>query len=242
MARLICVMGDSGSGKTTSFRNLNPKETIFIDCDKKGIAPWKGFKQQYNGKNANFLQSRDVKQITGWLKYISENQQMQHVRNIIIDTLNTCMVSKEFLDMKEKGYDKWADLAYGVWGLIEYAGTLRDNLNVIFTMHSEDVRDDFGYVNTRIKTNGRKLEKVKLESLFGVVLLAQTDDTGKHVFITESPNSTAKTPLECFPTKEIDNDMAYVLKALDEYEGIEEDTAEDTAKDKTKKTDKENKK
>ena len=35
MAKVIGVMGESGSGKTTSLRNLDPETTFYIDCDKK---------------------------------------------------------------------------------------------------------------------------------------------------------------------------------------------------------------
>ena len=46
MAKVLCVMGDSGAGKTTSMRNLDPETTYYIDCDKKGLS-WKGWKEQY---------------------------------------------------------------------------------------------------------------------------------------------------------------------------------------------------
>ena len=35
MSKVVCVAGESGSGKTTSMRNLDPKTTLYIDCDKR---------------------------------------------------------------------------------------------------------------------------------------------------------------------------------------------------------------
>ena len=84
-------------------------------------------------------------------------------------------------------------------------------------MHSETVRDDFGYAFTRIRTNGRKLEKLVPESLFGTVLLAKRTEEGRYVFETQSKNSTAKTPMGAFETFEIDNDIQSVLQALEEF-------------------------
>lgn len=55
MARVICVMGESGSGKTTSLRNLNPEETYIIDADKKGLS-WRGWKKQYALKTKTMVQ------------------------------------------------------------------------------------------------------------------------------------------------------------------------------------------
>ena len=54
MAKAICIIGESGAGKTTSLRNLNPQETYFIDADKKCSA-WRGFRQQYNSENRNYI-------------------------------------------------------------------------------------------------------------------------------------------------------------------------------------------
>ena len=45
MAKVIGIIGESGSGKTTSCRNLDPKTTYYIDCDKKGLS-WKGWRKQ----------------------------------------------------------------------------------------------------------------------------------------------------------------------------------------------------
>ena len=35
MSKAILIIGESGAGKTTSLRNLPPKETFYIDADKK---------------------------------------------------------------------------------------------------------------------------------------------------------------------------------------------------------------
>ena len=50
MANIIGIMGESGAGKTTSMRNLDPKTTYYIDCDKKGLS-WRGWKKQYNAED-----------------------------------------------------------------------------------------------------------------------------------------------------------------------------------------------
>jgi len=119
--------------------------------------------------------------------------------------------------MKENGYGKWIDLTQFVWNLVETASRLRENLTVIFVMHSETVRDDFGYAFTRIRTNGRKMEKLVLESLFNVVLLAKRTDEGRYIFETQTKNSTAKSPMGAFETFEIENDIQQVLDALKDF-------------------------
>lgn len=214
MSRLICIMGESGSGKTTSMRTLDPAITYYIDSDGKGLA-WKGWRSQYSTKKRNYVVSRDIPSIRGLIVNISQNK--PETKIIVIDTLNTCMVDKEVKGMKENGYGKWIDLTQFVWDCIETAGQQRDDLTVIFVMHSETIHDDFGYTFTRIKTNGRKLEKIVPESLFGTVLLAKKTDDGRYVFETQAKNSTAKSPMGAFDSFEIDNDMGAVIKALEEY-------------------------
>lgn len=195
-------------------RKLNPDSTFYIDCDEKGLA-WKGWRQQYNAEKKNYYRTRNLPKISTLLLKVSKEQ--PQFKTVVIDTLNTCMVDKEVKSMTEKGYDKWIDLTQYVWDVIGTASGLRDDLTVIIVMHSETVRDDMGYSFTRIKTNGRKLEKVILESLFGTVLLAKRTDDGKYVFETQAKNSTAKSPMGAFESFEIDNDILAVLEALNEF-------------------------
>ena len=214
MSKLICVMGESGSGKTTAMRTLDPKTTYYVDCDGKGLA-WKGWRKQYHSEAKNYTVSRDIPKITKLIVDISEKK--TETKTIVVDTLNTCMVDKEIKGMKENGYGKWIDLTQFVWDCIETAGKQRADLTIIFIMHSETGRDDFGYSFTRVKTNGRKLEKLVPESLFGTVLLAKKNEENRYVFETQSQNSTAKSPMGAFESFEIDNDMAMVLKALEDF-------------------------
>lgn len=215
MSKMICLMGESGSGKTTAMRTLDPKTTYYIDCDRKGLS-WRGWREQYNAESKNYYQTRDLSKISAFLVNLSTKA--EHIKTIVIDTLNTAMVDKEVKEMGSKdGYAKWIDLAQYVWQICETAATLRDDLTVIIVMHSETVRDDLGYSFTRIRTNGRKLEKLVLESLFTVVLLAKAKDDGSYVFETRAKNSTTKTPLGAFDTDEIPNDMQAVLDVLAEF-------------------------
>lgn len=214
MSKMICVMGESGSGKTTSMRNLPPQQTYYIDCDGKGLA-WKGWRGQYSLERKNFWSTRNIPGIEAVLIKISNKR--PEIKNVVIDTLNTCMVHQEVTQMKENGYGKWVDLTQFVWNTLTTAAKLREDLTVIVVMHSETVREESGYSYTRIKTNGRKLEKIVPESLFGTVLLAKRTEDGRYIFETQAKNSSAKSPMGAFDAFEIDNDMQKVLEALKEY-------------------------
>lgn len=213
MARVIAIAGESGSGKTTSLRNLDPKETYLIDADRKGLS-WKGWKTQYNKEAKNYIQTSKVEKIHSILAGI--NTKATHIKTIVIDTINTIMVDDEMDRMKEKSFDKWMDLAFSIWNLVSIVHTMREDLTVIFMAHTQTDRDETGYTFTRIKTSGKKLDKIVLESKFTTVLIAKVVD-GKHVFETKANNSTAKSPLDAFEESEIDNDIVQVLEKLSEY-------------------------
>ena len=213
MSKVICIMGESGSGKTTSMRNLPPEETYYIDCDKKGLS-WKGWRKSYNKDNSNYAQSDDAAKILDVMVKIHDKK--PNIHYIIIDTINGIMVGDEMRRAKEKGYDKWIDLAQCIWELVDIAPRLRDDLTIIFTAHTQTERDDSGYMFTRIKTSGKKIDKICLESKFTTVLLAKAVG-GKYVFETTAKNSTAKSPMGAFESDEIENDIMKVIEALKEY-------------------------
>lgn len=214
MSKVIGIMGESGSGKTTSMRNLDPNTTFYIDCDKKGLS-WKGWREQYiAGKN--YLVTDFAQIVSQTLNAISKNEDYSHIKTVVIDTLNGIMVADEVRRMKEKGFDKWQDLAQCVWSLLDSLYTFRDDLTIIVICHSQTQKEDDGYTFTRIKTSGKKLDKLNVESKLTTVLNAMCKD-GKYIFKTHSDNSTAKTPMGAFDQDEIDNDIVAVLKALADY-------------------------
>lgn len=238
MAKVIGIMGESGSGKTTSLRNLDPETTFYIDCDKKGLS-WKGWRNQYNKAAGNFMQTDDKDVVLELLAKINcdnsmlaavqkrrgktpklmtdeDKQKVARFKTVVIDTLNGVMVADEVERMREKGYDKWVDLAQCVWLILDYVNTMRDDLTIIIMCHSQTQKEDDGYTFTRIKTSGKKLDKLNVESKLTTVLYA-TAIGGEYRFQTHANNSTAKTPLGAFDEDTIPNDITLVIKALEEY-------------------------
>lgn len=215
MSKVIGIMGESGSGKTTAMRNLDPETTFYIDCDKKGLS-WKGWRDQYSVEKKNYMVTDYVQVVQKVLTGISETEEAAHIKTVVIDTLNGLMVADEVRRMKEKGFDKWQDLAQCVWQLLDSLYSFRDDLTIIVLCHSQTQKEDDGYTFTRIKTSGKKLDKLNVESKLTTVLYSLCKD-GKYIFKTHADNSTAKTPLGAFEEDEIENDIITVLKALEEY-------------------------
>ena len=212
MSKVIGCMGESGAGKTTAMRNLPPDETFYLDCDKKGLN-WKGWRNQYSVEKKNYFSSDSFTIVSNILDKIDKQEDLQHIKYVVIDTINGMMVAEEMRILAMQSGD---DLAQNGWALINKCLTLRDDLTVIILCHSETISDDNGVIRTRIKTNGRKLEKLVLESKMTTVVWAVRQD-GKYKFILSADGSTCKVPLGAFQTDECDNDIMIVLKALEDY-------------------------
>ena len=212
MARLIGIYGEPGTGKSTSLRNLPPSETLYIDADMKGLN-WKGWKKEYNGDNKNYLKT-NFPQLA--IKYLQLAEKGTY-KYVVIDTVNNLMVSDEMRRCKEKGYDKWMDLASCIWELVDLPGSLRDDLTVILLFHSQTDYTEDGYRFTKIKTNGRKTEKNNIDSKFNWLLRTVKQDDGKYYFETTAHNSTTRTPLDAFEEDYIPNDIMKVIEVMKEY-------------------------
>lgn len=227
MANVMAIMGESGSGKTTAMRNLDPETTFYIDCDGKGLN-WKGWKKQYVPKK-NYFKSDIPIQVIDVLYWLNgqrqtadqkgrlvvipaEDKRGLEFKTVVVDTLNSIMVGEEMRNIKVNGYGKWTDLAQYVYNIIDMTLRFRDDLTVIFVCHSETVTDEnTGERTIRIRTNGRKLEKIVLESKLTTVLYCKG-----HTLYSTFPGSTAKAPMGALPD-EMENDIVPVIEALEEY-------------------------
>lgn len=218
MAKVIGVMGESGAGKTTAMRNLPSKSTFYLDCDKKGLN-WKDWRKQYSEENKNYWKSDSFSVVADCLEKIDKEERFKHIKYVVIDTLNGLMVAEEMRILAMQTGDKrsaWSDLAQNGWSIINQALAMRDDLTIIILCHSETISDDNGIIRTRIKTNGRKLEKLVLESKMTTVIWSVRQD-GKYKFILSADGSTCKVPLGAFENDECDNDIMLVIKALQDF-------------------------
>lgn len=218
MSNAILVLGKTGSGKSTSTENLDPKETFIINVVGKEL-PFKGGKSKYNAEKKNYFNSHSGPQIVSALKKIDKD--MPHVKTIIIDDFQYVM-SYEFMLTSTTGFDKFNEIAEHAFQVINTAKTLRDDLTVVFLSHTEESTDGFGQKNYKVKTIGKLLdEKITIEGLFTVVLMAEQREEGQEVVygfrVKGSPRDTVKSPKDMFEEDFIPNDLSLVLSNIEEY-------------------------
>lgn len=225
-AETIAIVGESGTGKSTSLRNLNPKTTFIISTTGKPL-PFRAWKKKYipikiEGKNVsgNYYVSSKWDQILKILQII--DKMMPHIKQVIIDDFQY-VLSYEFVDRAtEVGYTKFSELAQHAMEILRYSEKMREDCKMIFLTHSENVGDN---VNPKyvIKTVGKLLsEKVTLEGLFTYIFFTKVNegDSGRmeYKFITNNDGScVAKTSLGMFEDLEIDNDLDEIIKVINAY-------------------------
>lgn len=199
MALPVLILGESGTGKTASLRKCTPDRFGLVNVSKKPL-PFRSALKPYN--------SDDYGKIVGALK-------LAKAPSIVIDDSQYLMVNAFMRRSKEKGYDKYTDIANAHWSLIEFIiNSLPENMIVYLMSHVD--RDQNG--NEKAKTVGRMIDQyITLEGLFTIVLKTHVMD-GKYSFLTHNSGfDTVKTPLGMFETDEIDNDLVLVDDAIRSY-------------------------
>lgn len=139
MSNLITLAGFSNSGKSTSLKYLDPKETFIISCTNKQLQI-PGFRKKYKKVAiedkklvGNWLVSSNYERINKILDVI--NKTRPEINTIVIDDVNYCLSSEIMDNALIKGYDKFVIQAKNYYDLITNAGELRDDLTVVFISH-----------------------------------------------------------------------------------------------------------
>lgn len=224
MANIAIILGKSGSGKSTSIKGLNPKETVIINTLKKRL-PFKGSKSMYNPENKNLFNIDDYTKIIDYLWAISNNA--TYVKNIVLDDIIYIMRKEYFKRAKETGYNKFTDIAAHFQQIISTCESLRDDLNIFFLMHSEDIVSDSTITGYKVSTVGKMLDsQYNPVEVVPMVLYASIlyDEKGvpnygffTHAFKDGVVEIPAKSPDGMFEEGRIPNDLGLVTKAMNEY-------------------------
>lgn len=194
----VLILGESGSGKSTSLRNFEPSEISIFNVA---------------GKPLLFRKKLPKATISDYGK-IMAGMQKSDKKSFAIDDSQYLLCFEMFSHAKETGYQKFTDMALNFYTLIKFViDRLQNDVIVYFLHHTET--DANGKL--KAKTVGKMLdEKLTVEGLFSIVLLCQTDGT-RHYFVTQSDGyTTAKSPIDMFDL-EIDNDLKFVDTKIREY-------------------------
>jgi len=201
------ILGESGTGKSTSLRNMDPAQTLLIQSIKKPL-PFRSDGWRYVSKDGGNMLVRD--NAADIIDLMHRTQ-----RDVIVLDDYQYILANEFMRRTdERGYDKFVDIGKHAWEIIRAAADLPEHKRVYVLSHTETT--DAGRV--KAKTIGRMLdEKITLEGMFSIVLRTAVIND-QYVFRTRNNGSdTVKTPLGMFDSETIPNDLAAVDAAIVDY-------------------------
>lgn len=196
----VLILGESGSGKSTSLRNFNKDELVIYNVAGKPL-PFRGGTQLLRADNVSY-------------NTIMQNMSKKKFRCYVIDDSQYLLAFELFGRVAEKTYDKFTEMAVHFYDLIQFViRQMPPDCIVYFLHHTDDIDG-----KVKAKTVGKMLnEKLTVEGLFSIVLMAKNLD-GRYIFRTHSDGrDTVKTPMDMFGQDEIDNDLKAVDAAIREY-------------------------
>ena len=224
MANAVILLGKSGTGKSSSIKGLNPKETVVLNVLGKKL-PFKGSSKLYNQESKNLFRVDDYTQVINMLQGIDKN--VSYVHNIIIDDAIYIMRKEYFKRAKESGYGKYTELAMHFQQIISTIESMREDINVFIILHSEDVQSDKTTVGYKVSTIGQLIDnQYNPVEVVPMVLYSSIkyDDKGvatygfyTHRFMNGMVEIPAKSPADMFTEDFIPNDLGIVVTAMKEY-------------------------
>lgn len=207
MSVATMILGQSGTGKSTSLRNMDPTETLLIQVISKPLPfrskDWKPVTKD----GGNIFLSRTAESICAAMRKTTRPI-------IVVDDLQYLLATEFMERAHEKGYEKFTEMARHYYDVLTCAMTLAPYKRVYLLSHTDT--SDSGQV--KAKTIGKLLdEKITVEGLVSIVLRTHVIN-GQYVFSTRNNGTdTVKTPMGMFDDEHIPNDLMAVDQAITAY-------------------------
>jgi hypothetical protein len=223
MAEVIIIEGPSGTGKSTSLRNLDPKGTnsALLVPNSKPL-PFKGGDALWGKRKILVSEMNDISpQIEGLIK--------AGVKNIFIEDFshyfNTRILSDDFMS-KSSGsatFERWKTFAKDVMKALFLKAPVWPADVKIFVFHHVDKGDDqFSKFKIFGKLLGDNLDPVSYVRIVLHTVILDKKGPERFVFQTQQDSMReAKTPMGMFDEMYISNDVNAVLQAIEAYDRVE---------------------
>jgi hypothetical protein len=230
----ILILAPSGSGKTSSLRNLNPKETGLINCDKKE-PPLGGWRTNYltvrgtDGRvdltKSNYVETNSPANVLATLQAWAVRPE---IKTIVIDTI-THMITQDYMNNAiGKDYKSYQKIGKNFYEVIQFITS--SSKDILVYGHIERKVNENGDVVYDMKSHGRMITDLVPASYFTTVLVGEKKKKKEggfdFLFRTQSEGEDpAKSPayfkgdavetaLELYEP----NDIELVLRKLKKFE------------------------
>ena len=125
MAQMLLIMGESGTGKSTSLRNCDPATTAVVNPVGKPL-PFKNHFEMLNNVT-------DASKITRYMK----EQAASGKKLIVVDDFQYILAVPYMNRIKETGWDKYNDFGANYFEIIEVCKDLPNDVVVAYMTHLE---------------------------------------------------------------------------------------------------------
>lgn len=208
MSVAVMVLGESGTGKSTSLRNFDPSKTLLIQCIKKPL-PFKakGWLLRNKDNDGNVFQNDSP-------AAIEKAMRASRHEVVVIDDYQAVMVNELMSRSAERGYDKFTDIGKSAWNIFNAAGSLAEHRRIYILAHTNT--DEVG--NVRMKTVGRMVDQTLVPEGYFTIVLRTEVVNGVYQFSTQTNGKDCcKSPMGMFDERLIDNDLAAVDRTICDY-------------------------
>jgi hypothetical protein len=216
MSVATLILGESGTGKSTSMRNLDASQALLIQSIRKPL-PFKseGWKRRVKDATTGLVTGNVV--TTDDALKIEALMRGTAFPIIVLDDFQYVLANEFMRRSAERGFDKFTDIGRNAWNLMSAAAQLPEDKRVYILSHV--AVDEAG--RTKMKTIGKLLdEKITPEGMFTICLKTMVQD-GNYLFATQNNGAdTVKSPMAMFTDAYIPNDLAEVDAAICDYYGI----------------------
>ena len=204
----VLLIGQSGSGKSTSLRNFKGDEVAVVNVLGKPLP----FKSDIKAGKCD-----DYATI---LKAIAKTEK----KTIVIDDANY-LITNEFMNKSSvKGFDKYNEMGNNFFNLINGIKNIEGGKTVYLIMHEDT--DENG--NVKPKTIGKLLDdKVNIQGMFTICIRSMYDN-GNYIFrLKTNGQDCVKTPFGMFEGESMENDLKAFDKVVREYYELDKEESEE---------------
>ena len=194
----VLLIGQSGSGKSTSLRNFKGNEIAVVNVLGKPLP----FKSDINAQKCDDY------------KIILEAIKKTNKKTIVIDDANYLITNEFMQNASVKGFDKYNIMANGFFEFINGIKNIEGGKTVYLIMHEDT--DENG--NIKPKTIGKLLDdKVNIQGMFTICIRSMYDN-GNYIFrLKTNGQDCVKTPFGMFENDTMENDLKAFDKTVREY-------------------------
>ena len=205
----IIIVGPSGTGKSSSLRNLDPKRTAILNTERK----------QLPFRNADKFMNVPISSLSELKNALTKAIESEDIEVIVIESF-TSMIEIIFreADARYKGFDVWSYYNKEIDGILNMSKNT--DKYIIFTAIDGVYEADNGIAERFVAVDGNRWKK-RVEKEFVICLFTDnkvTDDGIEYRFRTNTlGKDSAKSPMGMFEDLHIPNDISEVLKASINY-------------------------